>query len=261
MSSGDDRTPPYTESVIEPSSGSEVITPVPGELEDDFWLRRAPSIDSLPENPLDNVAQPANPPEDPFVIEQPGIVPGIPTLPVELVAPKKHGRPRKNATAIPSSSTSTPVVPLGPTSAITFNTAITVIMPDQATWSRNNKTKTTKVPPKTFGPVEAAIGVTWDEYVSLIRNELQCHNVRQLQVSSFCWHFEGKKGTLLGLQNQAHLDQLFKQLQACKGEKLIVLTMDPPLKVMKWTESLPWAPANPDDQSTGVQPETLLVPT
>ncbi|THU81223.1 hypothetical protein K435DRAFT_785113 [Dendrothele bispora CBS 962.96] len=37
--------------------------------------------------------------------------------------------------------------------------------------------------------------------------------------------------------------------------------MDPPLKVMKRTESLPWAPVNPDDQSTGVQLQTLLVPT
>ncbi|THU76733.1 hypothetical protein K435DRAFT_878792 [Dendrothele bispora CBS 962.96] len=158
-SSGDDRAPPpYTERVMELGSGSEVITPVPGEPEDGFWSRRAPSIDSLPENPLKSTRY--------FVIEQPGVVPSIPALPVEPVAPKKRGRPSKNATAIPSSSTSTPVVPdPGPTPAITFDTAITVVMPDQVTRSRNNKTKTTKVPPKTFGPVEAAIGVTWDEYM------------------------------------------------------------------------------------------------
>ncbi|THU95154.1 hypothetical protein K435DRAFT_966583 [Dendrothele bispora CBS 962.96] len=250
--------PPYSESTIE---STEIIAVTNNP---EFASRRAPSIDSLPENPVEGWT-PA-PLEDPFVIEQPGPVLAIPVPPLPSPAPKKRGRPKKNPE--PTAS----VGPVGPEPVpipsepvpppiITFSTALSVVMPESVSRSRNGKTKTTKVPPKSFGPIEANIGVSWDEYADLIRKELQCADVRQLQVSSFYWHFEGKKNTLLGLQNQSHLEQLFKRLQArTKGEKFIVLVMDPPLKVIKRTDSLPWASPKASDASN-TQPETLLVPT
>ncbi|THU80597.1 hypothetical protein K435DRAFT_809765 [Dendrothele bispora CBS 962.96] len=230
--------------------------PIDIDDSDDEWARRrAPSIDSLPgEITCSWSPQPAGPQleddHDPFI---PYIPPPQPeptsttTTPVEN--PKKRpGRPRKvpEATPTPSEPPAAPVTNATspePESVPTFSVGILVQQPDTITKLKGGKTKTTKTPPKVYGPAEVPMDAFWDVFIGIIQQELRLSDPRQLRVDSFYWRFPGAQTTPYPLQSPSNLQQLVKQLanQKANQEKLIDLEMKPPLSVMPRRESMPWA--------------------
>ncbi|KAE9401203.1 hypothetical protein BT96DRAFT_938056 [Gymnopus androsaceus JB14] len=176
------------------SPGSEIS--LAGFDEEEFRLRRASSIESIPET-IQASHQPCHDGGVEFIAyEHPHGDSDDDVLPAGSSTQKRRGRPRKTPAAIPKSRSLSP--------PYTFSTAFLVLQKDTVTRGRGGKAaKVTKNPPKMYGPVNLPSATTWDSFLS---------NAAQ--------------------QDNNHYTHLLTRLEARKRqEKLIYVEMEPPLEV------------------------------
>ncbi|KAE9402137.1 hypothetical protein BT96DRAFT_991481 [Gymnopus androsaceus JB14] len=229
------------------SPGSEIS--LAGFDEEEFRLRRASSIESIPET-IQASHQPCHdggvefiayehPHGDSDVLaEQPKRLRGRPpkakpqtattlqddVLPAGSSTQKRRGRPRKTPAAIPKSRSLSP--------PYTFSTAFLVLQKDTVTRGRGGKAaKVTKNPPKMYGPVNLPSATTWDSFLSNAAQQVRVQDTRQLRIDTFQWYFT-KRDIKFPLQDNNHYTHLLTRLEARKRqEKLIYVEMEPPLEV------------------------------
>ncbi|KAJ3826960.1 hypothetical protein F5880DRAFT_1609740 [Lentinula raphanica] len=229
----------------------------------EFTGVRASSVDSLPEvtelvHSTQNYhtsstleipdSQGADIPEIHFVaydhsasdIPSPGQIPSP-------VSKRRPGRPRTKSIAQKNINTTHtlnfPIEPSPEPVVPTFSMWLLILQKEKVIKTRGGKpSKTEKVPPKMFGPVDIPVDSSYPQFLEIIRAGIKgVQYVHQLQVDTFFWYIN-KRDTHFPLQNESNFNYVISKVKARKGnqEKVVYLEMAPPLQVQQQHEHLPW---------------------
>ncbi|KAL1684458.1 hypothetical protein GGG16DRAFT_106951 [Schizophyllum commune] len=213
---------------LTPTSSDVELTPIRA------WARRAPS----PSHRLGKRARsPGSPLQEFSDDDNPFLLPTRRTLfdvdgpsRKEVTAPKrKRGRPRKD-TSTQAADAPLAVERLNPSIDLW---AVVDFPPIEEKVGRGKKVKTTKVPPRKFGPAKISTAISFDQFKAILATVVKSSTTRlQLSTFSFCLE-KAKRSSAYPMTDAAQYESMMKRVQQVppkdRSATMLLILMSPPL--------------------------------